>query len=253
MTRSLRLAMCFAGFISATAYAQAPPAAPGGPPPTAKAAAPIDVTGNWVSVVTEDWRWRMVTPPKGDYASVPLNPEGRKMGDTWDPAKVEAAGNACASYGAAAISRVPGRMRISWQDDNNLKVEYDAGTQTRNFMFGPTAKAPAGEQGWQGFNKGEWEIVGGGRAGPVRGGSLKVTTTNLKAGFLRKNGVPYSANATVIENWDLPPKEPNGDQWLIVTTIVDDPTYLNQQFITSSHFKKEANAAKFAPSACAAK
>jgi hypothetical protein len=194
----------------------------------------------------------MTTPPKGDFASIPLNPEGRRVGNTWDPAKVEAEGNQCASYGAAAITRNPGRMRISWQDDNNLKIEYDAGTQIRNVIFTPGAKA-SGEPSWQGFNKGEWEVVGGGRAGPVRGGSLKITTTNLKAGFLRKNGPPYSANAVVTEHWDTPPKEGNGDQWLIITTVVDDPQYLAQTFITSSHFKKEANAAKFAPSACSAK
>jgi len=237
--------------IAISAFAQGPPGAPPGPPPAAKAAAPIDLTGVWVSVVTEDWRWRMVTPPAKDYASVPLTPAARAVADTWDPAKVEAAGNQCASYGAAAISRVPGRMRIAWQDDNTLKVEYDAGTQTRPMLFGAAAKASPGEPSWQGFNKAEWEIVGGGRQ-PVRGGSLKVVTTNLKSGFLRKNGVPYSANAVVTENWDLPPKEPNGDQWLIVTTIVEDPQYLAQAFITSSHFKKEATAAKFAPSACAA-
>src|SRR5262249_10292739 len=127
--------------LSVALLAQGPP---GGPqsPRTAKAAAPVDFTGNWVSVVTEDWRWRMVTPIKGDFASVPLNAEGRKIGDTWDPAKDEAAGNACKAYGAAAIMRVPGRLRISWQDDNTLKIETDSGTQTRVFHFGGT---PTGE------------------------------------------------------------------------------------------------------------
>src|SRR5947208_1643974 len=148
--------------IAAAAAASAQRGGGGGranqPPQTAQQAAPVDLTGTWVSVVTEDWRWRMVTPPKGDYASVPLNAEARKVADTWDPAKVEAAGNQCASYGAAAITRVPGRMRISWQDDNNLKVEYDAGTQTRNVMFGAAAKPTTNEASWQGFNKGEWEI-----------------------------------------------------------------------------------------------
>jgi hypothetical protein len=59
--------------------------APAGPPPTPQAAAPIDVTGYWVSIVNEDWRWRMVTPPKGDVASVPLNAEGTKVANAWDP------------------------------------------------------------------------------------------------------------------------------------------------------------------------
>jgi len=80
----------------------------GGPPPSPKAAAPIDLTGYWVSVVSEDWRYRMVTPAKGDYQGVPMTPEALKVADAWDPAADEAAGNQCKSYGAAAIMRVPG-------------------------------------------------------------------------------------------------------------------------------------------------
>jgi len=86
---------------------------PPGPPPTARAAAPEDLTGYWVSLVTEDWRWRMVTPAKGDYDGVPVNGAGRKVADTWDPAKDEAAGEQCKAYGAPAITRVPGRFHFT--------------------------------------------------------------------------------------------------------------------------------------------
>src|SRR5687767_7262235 len=75
-------------------------------PPAAKASAPIDLTGYWASVVTEDWRWRMLTPPKGDVAGVPLNPEGRRLAGLWDPAADEAAGNQCKAYGAGGIIRI---------------------------------------------------------------------------------------------------------------------------------------------------
>src|SRR5882672_3703777 len=111
--------------------------APAGPPPrlSAKDAAPEDITGNWVSVVTEDWRWRMLTPAKGDFTSIPLNPEGRKLTEAWDPAKDEAAGNQCKAYGAPGVMRLPTRLRITWQDDSTLKVETDEGTQTRLFHF----------------------------------------------------------------------------------------------------------------------
>jgi len=252
--------------------AQAPAAGQGrgAAPPTPQALAPIDLTGWWVSVVTEDWRWRMVTPPKGDYASVPINNEGRRLGDTWDPAKDEREGNACRSYGAAAIMRVPGRLHITWQDDNTLKIETDAGTQTRLLHFGE-APPPAGEQGWQGYSAATWEITGpgargGGAAGaagagnrgagaaapaPPRYGSLKVITNHMKAGYLRKNGVPYSENAVVTEYFDRH-NEPNGDQWFTVTTIVEDSKYLQQPFITSTGFKKEADGAKWRPTPCAA-
>src|ERR1700752_1907666 len=114
-----------------------------------KAAAPIDLTGYWVSIVTQDWRWRMVTPAKGDYASVPITVEAKKVGDAWDPARDEAAGEQCRSYGAPAVMRVPGRVRITWQDESTLKVETDAGQQTRLFHFGPWKRA-AGAATWQG-------------------------------------------------------------------------------------------------------
>ena len=208
---------------------------------TAKAAATIDMTGYWVAFVSEDWRFRMVTPKKGDYQQVPMNDAARKLADAWDPAADEAAGNQCKSYGAAAIMRVPSRFHITWQDDNTLRVESDAGTQTRILHFNPAASA-AGERTWQGYSAAQWQ----------RPSSLRVLTNNLRAGYLRKNGVPYSENATVTEYFDIAP-HPNGGQILLVTTIVDDPQYLNQPFITSSQFKKEADGSKWDPTPCTAK
>ena len=222
------------------------------PPPTAKAAAPIDVTGSWVSIVTEDWRWRMVTPAKGDYQSVPITAEAKRVADTWDPAKDEAAGEQCRSYGAAAIMRVPGRLRISWQDDSTLKIETDAGLQTRLFHFGAW-KAPAqAKPTWQGDSVAEWESAGRrGTQGPTFG-NLKVVTTHMRPGYLRKNGIPYSADAVLTEYWDLY-KEPNGDQWITITTYVDDPKYLQQTYITSPNFQKESDGSKWDPTPCSAK
>lgn len=228
----------------------------GGPPPaplTPKANAPEDITGYWVSVVTEDWRFRMVTPAKGDYASVPLNAEGRKVADAWDPAKDEAAGEQCKSYGAPGLMRVPGRVHITWQDENTVKVETDAGTQTRLFHF--NGASPANEPAsLQGYSVATWDgpPPGRGARGPMRAGSLKVVTTHLKPGYLRKNGVPYSANTVVTEYYSRT-TETNGDSWLIVTTIVEDPAYLNGPFITSTHFKLQPNANGWMPGACEAK
>jgi hypothetical protein len=213
----------------------------------------VDLTGYWVSVVTEDWRFRMVTPAKGDYASVPLNPEGRKVADTWDPAKDEAAGNQCKSYGAAALMRVPGRVHIAWENDDTLRIDTDAGTQTRMFHFG--GQPPQGGQPqWQGYSIAQWETAGGraGRGRGAPGGSLKVVTTRMRPGYLRKNGVPYSGDALLTEYYSRT-MEPNGDSWLIVTTIVEDPQYLQQPFITSTHFKKQADASGWNPMPCAAR
>jgi len=220
-------------------------------PQTARAAAPFDPTGYWVSIVTEDWRFRMVTPPKGDFASIPTNPEGVKVGQQWDPAKDEAAGEQCKSYGAAAIMRVPGRIRVTWENDTTLKVETDAGQQTRVFRFGEVS-SPAGPPTWQGNSVANWEIAGGRRGGPPSGGSLKVVTRDLRPGYLRKNGYPYSEKATVTEYYDRT-NESNGDSWLVVTTIVNDPVYLGQEFVTSTHFRKQADATGWNPQPCTAR
>jgi hypothetical protein len=231
------------------------------PPATARAAAPVEFTGYWVSVVTEDWRWRMVTPARGDFAGVPLSAEGRKLGEAWDPAKDETAGEQCKAYGAGGIMRVPGRLRISWQDDNTLKIETDQGTQTRLFHF--DGKPPVqGERTWQGYSVANWEKAPRGTGTPApglgavrvgtQGRSLEVVTTQLRPGYLRKNGAPYSANAVVREFYDLS-KERNGDTWFVVTTVVEDPTYLSEPFVTSTNFKKQADATGWSPTPCSSR
>ena len=227
-------------------------------PQTGKAAAPIDITGYWVSVVTADWRLRMLTPPKGDYTSLPLNAEARKVADSWDPAKDEAAGEQCRSYGAPGLMRVPMRLHITWQDDQTLKLETDAGMQTRLFHFGP----PQNQGGdWQGVSTASWDYLPAAvtdtlapnRNQPDRqAGSLKVVTTRLKPGYLRKNGVPYSANAVLNEYFDRV-TEPNGDSYLVITSTVEDPTYLNQPLLLSTPFKRQADGSGWKPTPCTAR
>jgi hypothetical protein len=264
------------------------PAAPQ-PPQSPQAAAPIDVTGYWVAIVNEDWRWRMVTPPKGDVASVPLNAEGRKLAEAWDP-KTD---GSCLAYGAGGLMRIPTRLHITWEGENVLKIETDAGQQTRRLLFDKSTAKPA-QRSLQGFSIAEWErpaargFGGGGGFGPgggagagappappaaapdagaaagrggrggraagppaARTGDLKVVTTNLSAAWLRKNGVPYSEDATITEYFDRFPT-PGGDEWLVVTTVVADAKYLNTDFVTSTHFRREPNAAKWDPAPCKA-
>src|ERR1700682_3743933 len=197
----------------------------GGPPQTPRAAAAIDMTGYWVSVVTEDWKFRMVTPPKGSFGGVPLNPEGRRVANAWDPAKDEAAGQQGRAYGAAAIMRVPGRLHITWENDATLRIDTDAGTQTRLFHF-DGQPAPAGAPQWQGYSAADWQRFGGGRGVPLSGGYLKVETTHMRPGYLRKNGVPYSGNA-VLQEYFTRVTEPDGTSFLFVTSVLSDPLYMN--------------------------
>ncbi len=223
----------------------------GGPPRSAKDAAPIDLTGYWVALITEDWRYRMMTPAPGDFPNVPVTAEARKIALAWDPAKDEAAGNQCLPYGAGGVTRMAGRLHISWQDDTTLKVEADTGIQTRLFHFGAV---PASEEGTlQGAAKANWEFAGGRppQAGETaRGGDLNVVITKAKAAYLQRNGVPYSANAIITEHYDLV-KEADGVQYLIVTTLIEDPMYLARPYQRSTHFRKQADATGWDPTPCA--
>jgi hypothetical protein len=229
---------------------------------SARAAAPVDLTGTWISIVTEDWRYRMVTPARGDHPSVPLNAAGVALANQWDPAKDEAAGDLCKAYGAMGVMRMPGRLRISWQDDTTLKIETEAGTQTRLLKFPSTGSGQAAGAGGAGTLMGEavasWEFAGarGGRrgGGPApMGGNLKVVTTKAKPGYLQKNGVPYGANAVQTEYFNRT-VEPNGDSWLILTAIVEDPQYLTGPFIRSTHYRKLPDTnSTWEPEPCSAK
>ncbi len=217
----------------------------GGVAPVPKVSAPFDITGYWASVVTEDWRYRAFVPPKGDFLGIPLNPEGQKLADAWNPARDEVSGEQCRAYGAPSLMRLPGHIHITWQDDRTLKLEADAGMQTRIFQFG----ALQGQGGsWQGISQAFWETLPGGRGqAPIV--SLRIVTTKLKPGYLRKNGIPYSANATLTEYFDRI-DESNGDSYLVVSTTVDDPTYLTQPYLTSVHFKKQPDGSAWSPTAC---
>jgi hypothetical protein len=242
---------------------------------TPKAAAPIELTGYWVSLVTEDWRYRMLNAPKGDYYSLPLNAEGKRVADTWDAAKDLAAGKQCMSYGAPGIMRVPGRLHITWENDTTLKIETDAGKQTRIFSFGPGISA-AGEPSMQGVSVAEWQTPQLTRAYKSKlsaqdpntpgfpgilmsnpppppdtrklGGTMKVVTTRMRPGFLRNNGVPYSANAVLTEYYDLHKR--NGEEYLTQLQIVEDPQYLNVPWVVSNHFKREPDGSKWDPRPC---
>jgi len=221
---------------------------------SARDLAPIDLTGYWVSYVTENWRYRMVTPAKGEYRRIPASPAALPIINAWDPVADQRAGNQCKSYGAAAIMSVPGRLHITWQDADTLRIDTDAGTQTRLLRFTDRASSSASRPAWQGDSNARWERVaaaGSTAQDPAyaAGGSLRVVTSNLRAGYLRKNGVPYSERATVTEHFDIAPL-PDGGTLLLVNTIVDDPVYLNAPYVVSPHFKKEPDGSKWDPTPC---
>ena len=202
---------------------------------TPKEAAPIDLTGYWVSIVSEDWRFRMLTPPKGDFPDFLLNPEGTKVANAWDPAKDEADNDHCKAYGAANIMRVPGRFHITWADDRTLKIETDAGMQTRLLRF---ASGPAAPPSRQGTSLAKWERK-----------SLRVDTSNLLPGYMQYNGVPASAKTTMQEYFDVI-TEPGGEVWIIDDSVITDPTYHVRTIKRSTHLRKQADDKGWDPQPC---
>src|SRR5690606_6616330 len=137
-----------------------------------------------------------------------LNQLAQDVMNAWDPDADAAAGLACKGYGAPNLMRLPGRARISWENDATLKIEYDHGEQTRLLNFEGTPPA-ATDRSWQGYSVARWiretTIARGIGFGGVGGGigdllgPLEISTSNLRAGYLRKNGVPFSENAVLTE------------------------------------------------------
>ena len=239
------LVVLFAATLGDSAMAQfGPPPGTRGP---ARDIAPIDLTGQWVSIVTEDWRFRIVTAPKGDYPGLPLNAAARAIADNWDPARDEAEGNACKAYGVGGLMRIPTRLRISWDDAATLKIQTDAGRQTRLLHF--DAAPMSDEPTWQGNSKAEWQMHSGGRGQPPANGNLKVVTSGMKAGYFHKNGVPYSENAVLTEYYDVFTQH-DGTIWLVIVSELDDPTYYTTPIITSTNFRKQTDRSGWDPSPC---
>ena len=145
--------------------------------------------------------------------------------------------------------RIPTRLHITWESETVLKVETDAGMQLRRFVFNASERPV--RHSLQGFSAATWERPGRGERTAGGGGDLKVVTTNMSGGWVRKNGVPYSENALMTEYIDRF-TGPQADEWFTVTTIIEDAKFFTQPFVTSTHFKKERDGSKWSPSPCRA-
>jgi hypothetical protein len=222
---------------------------PVAPTPTARAQAPIDATGYWVSAVTQNWQFRMVLPGRGEYVDIPINEKAMAVADAWDPKQEEAAGRQCQGNAAPLLMRLPGRLHIGWQDDETLKVDADNGEQTRLLRFKPTPAEQSAPATWQGLSRAHWMLHAGAAADAPSFGTLNVATEHLLPGLLRKNGVPYSANARMTEYWELH-KDEAGVTWMTITTEFDDPEFLRGPLSYTSIFMKEPDGAKWDPRPC---
>lgn len=214
----------------------------------------IDVTGYWASIITADWRWRMMTAPIGDFASVPLNAAGARLADAWNPRADEMKGAQCRAYGAAGLMRLPEELHILWNSPNTLEIQTDSGMQTRMLHF--HGGGAVGAATLQGYSAASWfkqvQMVGFdppfGGATPGHGGTLKVITTHMLPGYLRRNGVPYSGDAVMTEYFDRIQDEDSS--YLILTSVVEDPTYLDDVFITTEEYAKMPDGSRWNPQPC---
>ena len=266
----MSFASCLRAFVaiilvlgSATVYAQRGGRGAGaaqGPPPTGQGVAPIDLTGYWESLIVDEWRFR-VSPQKGDIVYLPINPAARQIANAWDPAKDTAEAQQCKAYGAVGVMQRPGRLHITWQDANTMKIETDAGTQTRLLHFG-ARPAQLGAPSWQGYSNANWQVNGCEliytgdtfvpalrQSGTSTSGTMRVVTTNMLPGYIRKNGVPYSDKAVLTEHYNRLTGQQN-DVYIALTATVDDPTYLTGPFMRTYTFKKLADATGWDPTSC---
>ena len=219
----------------------------------------FDLTGYWVPIITEDWLSRMVTPPVGHIASgefsqfLRLTDAAVEEAMNWDPEADAAAGMECKSFGVGNIMRMPTRLLITWEDDDTLRIDTDYGEQTRLLRFRPTEADAARDRGtWQGHSVASWEAQGHRRGfvpePPSRPGVLRVETGGMRPGYLSRNGIPYGERATMREFFIR--HDDFGDEWFTVTTILEDPDFLNQAHITATHFRREASDEQWNPRPC---
>ena len=186
----------------------------------------VDLSGGWAQRFHEDLPERGAGPDIGDYLGLPINDAARLRADSWDAAKWTMPERQCEPHPADYGPRGPASMRISSTVD---PVSQDVISWHTTLMWmlphrtiymdGRSRPSPYAQHTWQGFSTGEWE-----------GDMLKVTTTHLKEGWLRRNGVPRSEKATLVEYFI------RHGNYLTLVTVVKDPVYLTEPFVRTSNW-----------------
>ena len=230
-----------------------------GPPRSARAAAPVDLTGTWVSVVTEDWQWRMVTPKKGDVrqraAQCRRTPCRRLCGSVARTVMCEAygVGGHHADAGAAAY-QLAGRLHAEDGERCRSADATAAVRRTPRRPASPSAARPrrdAGKRSLQGDSVAEWQGGGAGEIDPFtgRGDRPGCTALGLAEGanheHARRTGCGATAcptaRTTVVTEYFTRFTHPQAGDWFVVTTSVDDPTYLTRLVHHQQQFQERAD------------
>lgn len=183
-----------------------------------------DLAGTWAQRFHEDLPERGAGPEIGDYTGLPINDAARLRADSWDAGKWTVPERQCEPHPADYGPRGPANLRIVSTVDPisqdviawNVTVMWSLQQRTI-YMDGRPHPSANAQHSWQGFSTGEWE-----------GDMLKVTTTHLKEGWVRRNGLPRSDKATLTEYFI------RNDNYLTLVTAVDDPVYLTEPLVRTS-------------------
>jgi len=193
---------------------------------TASALAHVDLAGGWGQRFHEDLPERGAGPDIGDYLGLPINDAARRRADSWDAGKWTMLERQCEPHPPDYGPRGPASLRISSTVEPVSQDVISWHTtlmwmlpQRTIYMDGRARPSAYAQHTWQGFSTGEWE-----------GDMLKVTTTHLKEGWLRRNGVPRSEKATLTEYFI------RHGEYLTLVTIVKDPVYLTEAFVRTSNW-----------------
>jgi hypothetical protein len=187
--------------------------------------AQVDLSGDWTPRFHEDQPERVPGPEIGDYLGLPINDAARMAGDSFNAARWEMLEWQCRPHPADYIPRGPSTLRI-WKETSPESREvvgwhlvYFRSERTDRVIYMDDRPHPPeyARHTWGGFSTGKWE-------GPI----LTVTTTHLKEGYIRRNGIPRSDRATVVQHFI------RHDKWLTIVEVINDPVYLTEPFIRST-------------------
>ncbi len=201
--------------------------------------AQIDPAGEWAPRFHEDQPERIPGPEIGDYSGLPINNAARLRGDAWDASLLTVPEHQCKPHPSDYSPRGPANLRISKLIDRDTQqvvayqthISWEAPERTI-WMDGRPHPPDYAPHTWQGFSTGKWE-----------GNMLTITTTHLKIGWIRRNGIPRSDKATVVEHWI------RHEKYLTWVVIITDPVYLTEPFIRTTDFVEDPDQ-RIAPYPC---
>jgi hypothetical protein len=190
------------------------------------ARAQADLTGSWGPRYHEDQPERIPGPELVNYLGLPINEAARQWALSWDPSRLTLEEHQCQVHVSPYIYRGPLQLRIWEERDPNtealiaIKNYISTYEQTRTiWMDGRPHPPDYAAHTWQGFSTGTWE-----------GDMLTVTTTHIKQGWIRRNGLPESDLATLTEHFI------RHGEYLTHISVLTDPVYLTEPLVKSQNF-----------------